>query len=146
VDAAASASLSYSRRFTNASIGYSHGVNAGSGVIPGALSDSFYASVGHTYGRKWVASANAAYARSTGLTLLSSGSPTVPVNAVYDTTFGGVQVTRAFNTHFSGYASYGFQDQSTNYALAAQNAFRGTAHTFGIGVTYTPRSTRLGQF
>jgi hypothetical protein len=146
LDAAASASLSYSRRFTNASIGYSHGVNAGSGVIPGALSDSFYASVGHTYGRKWVASINGAYARSTGLTLLSSGSPGVPVNAVYDTTFGGVQVTRAFSTHFSGYASYGFQDQSTNYALAAQNAFRGTAHTVGIGVTYTPRSTRLGQF
>jgi hypothetical protein len=146
VDAAVSANLSYSRRFTSASVGYSHGVNAGSGVLAGAISDSAFVYVGHTFGRKWVASLNAGYSRSTGLTQLSNGSPLVPVNEVYDTVFGGVQVTRAISAHFSGYASYTAQNQTSNYAGGAQNALNGTSQTFGIGITFTPRSTRLGQF
>lgn len=148
VNAAATASISYSRKLTNASIGYSHGVNAGSGVIPGAISDSFSASVGHTYGRKWVASLSGAYSRSAGLTLQSTGNSAAATNEIFDTTFGGAQLTRSFNTHFSGYLSYGIQNQSTNYSAiaSAQNAFHGTSQTFGIGVSFTPRSTRLGQF
>jgi hypothetical protein len=146
LNAAGSASLTYSRKLTNAAVNYSHGVNAGSGVLPGALSDSIYGSVGHTYGRLWVASVNGSYTRSSGLAVLSNGNPLVPVHAVYDTVYGGVQLTRAFGEHFSGYVSYGIQNQSSNKALAAQNAFSGTANTFGIGVTFTPRSTRLGQF
>jgi hypothetical protein len=145
LNASASASLSYSRRLTSASVGYSHGLNAGSGVLGGAISDSVYASVAHTYGRKWVSSVNAGYAHSSGLTLLYQSS-LVPVNQVYDTVFGGVQVTRAFGPHFSGYASYTAQHQSNNLSGGAPNALNGTAHTFGIGITYTPRSTRLGQF
>jgi len=146
LNAAASANLSYSRGFTNASVGYLRGVNAGSGVLPGAESDSVFASIGHTYGRKWVTSATVGYSHSSGLTLLTSGNTAVPTHETYDTVFGGVQVTRAFTSHFSGYASYTVQNQSNNFPLGAQNALNGTSQTFGIGVTYTPRSTRLGQF
>ncbi len=146
VNAAASANLSYSRRFTSASVAYSHGVNAGSGVLAGALSDSVFVYVGHTFGRKWVASLNAGYSRSTGLAQLPNSSSLVPVNEVYDTVFGGVQVTRAISARFSGYLSYTAQNQTSNYAGGAQNALNGTSQTFGIGITFTPRSTRLGQF
>jgi hypothetical protein len=146
VNAAVSANLLYSRRFTSASVGYSHGVNAGSGVLPGALSDSVFASAARTFGRKWVASVNAGYSRTTGLTQLSNGSSLVPVNEVYDTVFGGVQLTRAFSARFSGYMSYTAQSQTSNYAGGAPNALNGTSSTFGVGLTYTPRSTRLGQF
>jgi hypothetical protein len=147
LNVAASANVSYSRGFTNASVGYSRGVNAGSGVLSGALSDSVYASVGQTYGRKWVASLNTGYSHSSGLTLLTTtGTSFVPVNETYDTFFGGVQVRRGFGPHFSGYASYTAQNQSNNFPLGAQNALNGTSQTIGIGVTFTPRSTRLGQF
>jgi len=148
LNAAASASLSYVRGSTSASVGYSHGVNAGSGVLPGALSDSVYGSVGHTYGRKWVASGTGGYTHSSGLTLLSAttGSAAVPTHEIYNTVFGGIQLTRGFSTHFSGYASYEVQRQTNNYGLGAQNALNGTSQTLGIGVTFTPRSTRLGQF
>jgi len=145
-DVAATASISYQRGFTSAFLGYSRGVNGGSGVLPGALSNGFSGSLAHTYGRKWVASLNGAYARSSGLTQLSNGSSIVPTNEIYDTAYGGAQLTRRFSVHFSGYVSYGVQHQSNNYSLGAQNALDGTSQTFGIGVTYTPRSTRLGQF
>jgi hypothetical protein len=148
---AASASLSYSRGLTNGAVNYSRGVNAGSGVLSGALSDSVYASLDHTYGRKWVASLTAGYSHSSGLTQLAAGTPvqvnvSVPVHVTYDTFFGAAQVRRGFGPHLSGYASYTVQDQSNNFPPGAQNALNGTSHTIGVGVTFTPRSTRLGQF
>jgi hypothetical protein len=146
LNAAASAGLSYQHRFTTASVNYSHGVNGGSGVLPGALSDSVFATVAHTYGRNWVASLNAAYTHSAGLTELSNGTTLAPVHSVFDTVFGGAQLTRRINTHFSGYASYEAQNQSENNVFAGQNALNGTSQTFAIGITFTPRSTRLGQF
>lgn len=142
---AASAGLSYSRGFTNASVGYSRGVNGGSGVLPGALSDSVSGSLGHSYGHNWVASINAAYTHTSGLTQLT-GIPTAPTHLVYNTVFGGVQVTRRISEHLSGYLSYEAQNQSNNYSSGAGNALNGTSHTFGIGISFSPRSTRLGQF
>jgi hypothetical protein len=143
----ASANLGYSRGFTNASVNYTRGVNAGSGVLTGALSDSVYASVGHTYGRKYVASLTMGYSHSSGLGQLVTGATSfIPVHETYDTFFGGVQVRRGFGPHLSGYASYTVQSQSNNLPVGAPNALSGTSQTLGFGVTFTPRSTRLGQF
>jgi hypothetical protein len=145
---AVSASLGYSHRLTNASVSYSRGVNNGSGIVPGALTDTVTASLAHSYGRDWVASVSASYTHTSGLTLLTTGVPGVPVNEVYDTVFGGAQVTRRISSHFSAYASYSVQDQSNNLpaGVGARNALNGTSQTFGIGISYSPRSTRLGQF
>jgi hypothetical protein len=150
LNVAASAGVTYSRGLTNAAVSYSRGVNGGSGVLPGALSDTVTASLGHSYGRNWVASINAAYTHTAGLTQLATGVPTAPTNLVYDTVFGGAQVTRRISAHFSGYISYEAQNQSNNFSLPGQNvpqnALNGTSQTFGIGITFSPRSTRLGQF
>ena len=146
VDVAASAGLSYSHVVTNASVFYSHGVNGGSGVLPGATADSFSASLGHSYGRNWVASLTVSYTHTAGLTQLTAEGVGAPTHEVYDTVYGGGQLTRRINAHFSAFASYTIQNQTNNYSLPAQNALNGTSQTFGIGITYTPRSTRLGQF
>jgi hypothetical protein len=150
LNVAATAGVSYSRGLTNASVSYSRGVNGGSGVLPGALSDTVSASLSHSYGRNWVASVSAAYTHTSGLTQLTTGIPSAPTNAVYDTVFGGAQATRRISAHFSGYISYGAQNQSSNFSSptqnAGQNALNGTSQTFGIGITFSPRSTRLGQF
>jgi hypothetical protein len=142
-----SASLSYSRALTNASVFYTHGVNGGSGVLPGATADTLSASLGHSYGRNWVASANFTYTRSAGLAQLATGS-SASTTEIYDTVYGGGQVTRRINAHFSAFASYTVQNQTSNYSspIFSQNALNGTSQTFGIGITFTPRSTRLGQF
>jgi hypothetical protein len=144
----ASAGLSYSRALTNASVFYSHGASGGSGVLPGATADSVSGSLGHSYGRNWVASVNFTYSHTAGLAQLTTGSSTASTKEVYDTVYGGGQVTRRINAHFSAFASYTAQNQTSNYAspIFSQNALNGTSQTFGIGITFTPRSTRLGQF
>lgn len=145
VNLALSADLAYVRRTTNASVFYTRGVNGGSGVIPGALSDSFSAAVGRAYGRNWVASLSGSYVRTSGLSQFA-GTGSVPTNVVFNTDFIGGQVTRRISNTFSAYGSYTFQNQSFSNSFLTQNAFNGTSQTFGIGITYTPRSTRLGQF
>ncbi|MEI9978118.1 MAG: hypothetical protein WDN23_03825 [Edaphobacter sp.] len=146
LSAAASASLNYTRNVTNASLNYSRGANAGSGVIPGALSDTILGSVGRTFGRKWVTSADGGYAHSTGLAEYTVEGFLIGINEVYNTVFAGVQLTRGLSVHYSTYASFTVQHQTSNYSFAGLNGFNGTSEVFGIGITFTPRSTRLGQF
>ena len=144
LNVAASANLTYSRKFTTATLSYTRGVNGGSGVLPGAFSDSVGFGVSRAYGRNWVASLNGAYTRTSGLTYIANSL--APTHELYDTVYGGVQVTRRFSTNFSGYLTYTALDQSTNYSVGPQNVLSGTSQIFGIGVTFSPRSTRLGQF
>jgi hypothetical protein len=142
---AATGSISYQRGFTTAAVAYSRGVSGGSGVVPGANSDIVSGSLAHTYGRNWVASLNVGYSHTAGLTQQLTNGSLVPRNLTYDTVYGGAQLTRRINEHFSGYVSYFAQNQTNNFSLT-QNAFNGTSQTFGVGITFTPRSTRLGQF
>ena len=146
INVAGTAGVTYSRGLTNASVSYSRGVNGGSGVLPGALGDTVNGSLSHSYGRNWVASINAAYTHTSGLTQLFTGVPIGQTNSVYETVFGGAQVTRRISTHLSGYLSYTAQNQSSNFSVPGQNSLNGTSHTFGIGISFSPRSTRLGQF
>ena len=146
LNVAVSAGLTYSRRFTNASVNYVRGVNSGSGVLPGGLSDSVFASGGRAYGRNWVVSVNGAYTRTTGLTLIPTGTTLASTHEIFNTVYAGFQVTRRLSSYLSGYLSYTAEDQSASDSLAAQNALDGTSQTFGIGISFSPRSTRLGQF
>ncbi len=66
LNAYGSASLTYSLGLTSAGVSYSHGVNGGSGVLPGAISDTISGSLGHSFGRKWVAALSGGYVRSSG--------------------------------------------------------------------------------
>lgn len=147
VSVAGSAGLSYVKRYTTASVGYSRGVTPGSGVIPGAETDSVHGSIGRPYGRNWLVTASGAYTHSAGLGEVAVSSTELAIfKQSFNTVFGGVQVSHSFSEHFSGYASYFAQDQTTNISIPGQNAFSGVGQTIGVGVTFTPRSTRLGQF
>jgi len=143
---AASASLSYSHKLTNAVVSFTRGANAGSGVIPGAISDSVLGSAGRLIGHKWVGSVDAGYVHSQGLAIVPVEGSLVGISEIYNTTFGGVQVTRGFGVHYSVYSSFTVQHQTSNFAYPGVNAFNGTSETFAVGITFTPRSTRLGQF
>jgi hypothetical protein len=147
------ASLIYGGEFINANLSYMRGANGGSGVQPGAISDALAASVGRSYGPDWVASLAANYTRTSGLLAPSAlvGSPDLNALLPYgggsgNTVFGGAQVSRRLGESLSAFASYNLQHQSIDSSLASQNAFSGFTQTFGIGLTFTPRSTRLGQF
>lgn len=133
---AASVSLSYSRKSISYAVGYNHGVNSGSGVQTGAISDGVSASAQRTYGRRWAASLTASFTRTSGL-----------VNGnISSTEYGGAQVNRRLASKLSGFISYTAIHQSVDQALAAQNAFNGFSQSFSLGITFTPRLARLGQF
>lgn len=137
------AGLNYGRRLTNYSVRYTHGVNGGSGVQPGALTDNVSFSAGHTFGKEWSGSATFAYFRTSGLVTFTPQQG--PFNATTNTEYGTLQLTHGFSRTLSGYASYTAQNQSLSQVLTT-NAFNGISHIFGIGVSWTPQSTRLGDF
>lgn len=146
LSAGASASASYVHGRTTAGVAYSRGVNAGSGVLPGAESDTVSGSVGHPYGREWLVAVTGSYQHSRGLTDVGVEGVTVAVKETFNTVYGGVQVSHSFSPHFSGYASYTVANQNIVNEIPGQNAFDGTSQTIGIGISFTPKSTLLGQF
>jgi hypothetical protein len=135
--------VSYSRRLSNYNVRYMHGVNGGSGVQPGALSDSVMATAGRTFNARWAGSASMVYTRTSGLLAISQASS---INGITNTEYGILQLTHGFSRTLSGYASYTAQNQSFNQGILVPNAFNGLSHIFGIGVSWTPRATRLGEF
>jgi len=139
------AGLGYNRRLNNYNLRYTHGVNGGSGVQPGALSDTVTGSASRTFSQQWAGTASLVYTRTSGLLFLVPGVPGTNNNAI-NTVYGTLQVTHGFTRTISGYASYTAQNQSVNQGLLTPNAFNGTSHIFGIGVSWTPQSTRLGDF
>jgi hypothetical protein len=138
------AGLTYGRRLTSYSLRYTHGVNGGSGVQPGALSDNVTGTVGRTFGAKWAGSASFVYTRTSGL--LALGSTLNGRNGITNTEYGTLQLTHGFTRTISGYASYTAQNQSYNQGILAPNALNGISHIFGVGVSWSPQSTRLGEF
>ena len=143
--------LSYTLGMARMSLSYSRGVNGGSGVQPGALSDDLSASIGRAYGRDWMASLSGSYTRTSGLVqngaLVDTSNPLFSyaggnTNLIY----GGVQVSRRLSDSLSAFASYNLQHQSIDNSLALQNAYSGLTHTFGVGISFSPHSTFLGQF
>lgn len=139
------AGANYSHQLINYSVRYSHGVNGGSGALPGGISDNVSASVGRNFGRQWAAAAIFSYSRTSGLLSLFPNTPS-SISGSIDTEYGTLQVTHGFTRTISGYASYTAQNQSVNQVLAVPNVFSGLSHTFGIGVTWAPQSKRLGEF
>jgi hypothetical protein len=137
------AGASYTRQLSNYSVRYTHGVNGGSGVQPGALSDSVMATANRTFNARWAGSASMVYTRASGLLAVSQASS---INSVSNTEYGILQLTHGFSRTLSGYASYTAQNQSFSEGALVPNAFNGTSHIFGIGVSWTPRATRLGEF
>jgi hypothetical protein len=131
-----SASLSIARKVVSFGASYNHGVNSGSGVQTGAISDSFSGSASRSYGRMWATSASLSYSRTSGLV----------DNNISSSVFGGLQVSRRLTNTLSGFASYTAVHQSANSFLVSQNAFSGFTQSFSIGITFAPRMTRLGQF
>ncbi|MDE1178114.1 MAG: hypothetical protein PW789_16170 [Edaphobacter sp.] len=136
--------INYVRPMDSFGLRYTHGVNGGSGAFAGAEADSVSATYNHTINRNWAASAWVNYTHTTGLLYVlpdaTNGSGAI------NTEYGTVQVMHGFTRTISGYASYTAQNQDVNTPLASQNVYSGLSHTIGIGVSWAPKSTRLGEF
>jgi hypothetical protein len=136
VTVAANVFLSYTKKLTSASLGYSRGVNSGSGVQLGAIGDTVSAGVQHSYGKQWTGAVTANYSHTTGLVY----------NSTTSTVYGGLQVSRRLTSSLSAFASYTGIHQSIDTTVTSQTAFSGFTQAFAIGISFAPRMTRLGQF
>ena len=147
-------SLTYNHRDLTGGVNYTRAVEGGSGVQAGVLADSVSASIGRSYGRDWMTSVSANYTHASGLVqngAVVGSNAGSNANLLYssgttNTIYGGTQVSRRLSDSLSVFASYNLQHQSIDSSLASQNAFSGLTQTFGVGITFSPRSTRLGQF
>ena len=153
LDVSVDAGVTYSRNRTTVSVHATRGVNGGSGVQPGALATGVQGVVNHDFSRSWALSFSETYFHTSGLSQLDPAITSNPVLASYFTTgaisseYSAVQVSRRFTDNLSGFASYTAQDQFLpNTPVANSTALSGLSNVFGIGVSFSPRSTRLGQF
>ncbi len=146
----ATASATYVRRFGTFGVSYSRGANGGSGVLPGAFSDSITGSASRAYGHNWALSGNIGYVRTTGLS--SNLNPTLVVipgvgsYGNFDSTFAGGQVTRRLTDAFSAFASYTAFNQTYGNVRNVPGAVASLIQSFAVGVSWYPKSTNLGQF
>ena len=128
-----SASLSYATRTTGLFANYDRSVNAGSGVVFGAISDSVSVGMNRPINRDWILGMDLGYSHNVGLTPIEGVIPS------YDTIFGSAQVSRRLTESLSMYGSYTAISQSANNQPAAQAAvFSGTNSIISIGITFAP--------
>jgi hypothetical protein len=147
----ANLNLNYILGMSRVSLSYSRGTNGGSGVQPGAVSDDLSASISRTYGPDWTASLSGNYTHTSGL--LQNGALVGSSNSLFpyaggntNLIYGGAQVSRRLSDSLSAFASYNLQHQSIDNSLALQNAYSGVTQTLGVGISFSPHSTSLGQF
>ena len=136
----ASASLTYSRRTTTASVSYSRATNAGSGVVFGALTSTIGGTVREQFSRNWQGALTASYAQSESLAEIAG------INEDYHSTYGGGQISRRLSRSFSAYFSYTAVTQNENNVVVVQPAYSGLSQTFSVGITYSPGAQHLGHF
>lgn len=141
-----SVNASYSRKVSTFSLSYSRGSNGGSGVQQGSISDTVVASYLHSYGRDWQMAISGSYIHSKALIQNQEIFTLLGISGSYDSAYGGVQFSRRLGPHASAFFSYTAAGQASSGSNSSPNVFSGVMQTFGIGVTWTPRSTQLGQF
>lgn len=149
--ASGSAGVTYTRRFGTFGAAYSRGANGGSGVLPGAISDSLGGTYSRSFGRDWAASANVGYSRTSGLGNAANlgliGLPTLGTYGGFNSLFAGGQVTRRISQSISAFVSYtGFKQTYGNAGTNVPGSINGVVQSFALGISYYPRSVNLGQF
>ena len=135
----AAVSANYSARLGGLSASYSRGTSSGSGVSFGSLSQSLQASAQHRFGRALNGSLNVAYSRSTNI----PNAVTLPFTT--NASVAGVQLNRAVWQNFSVFVTYTVERQSVQGAGLSSNTFNGLFQVIGAGLTYSPKSLRLGR-
>ncbi len=129
---AASASVSDAFRVGTASLGYSHGVQGGSGYLLGAEEDIASANFSRNLGRSASAGLTAAYMRTAGL----NG------NGVTNGKYAGGQASRQLGKVFSVFVDYTVMAQSSSSTLSS-TALRGLTQVIGFGIGYSPREMHI---
>ncbi len=131
-------------------VSYSRGINAGSGVQTGSISDSVTGSLSRRFGPSWSTSLNAGFTRSQGLATMPTPANVAVLGIANSGSikgfYGGAQASRRISRSVSATGSYTALTQSSSNALTTQATLSGTVQSFALGISYSPRQTHLGFF
>jgi len=138
-DLGVAASLTYAGRNTGTYLSYSRGVSGGSGVIPGAFTDTVSIGANRPMGRDWQAGINGSYSRSVALFEVNG------LQTRIRSIFGAVQLSRRLTEDLSCYGGYTAIDQSITTPTLTENAFSGIRHIVSFGITFSPPPLHRAQ-
>jgi hypothetical protein len=123
-------SANYQTRSTTASLNYTRGASAGSGIATqvGIHNDNASANLMRQFGKNVNVTATGSYMRTTQLNQVGTTNAKT----------AGVSATRRFGRSFTVFANYTATQQTTSSVLTP-NAIHGLSQVIGFGVGYSPR-------
>jgi hypothetical protein len=121
--------IRYGLRKTELVASYSHSVTGGSGILPGATTDSAQLSLGHEAVRKWRGMLTLGYAHNKALSL---GPQTA--NSQYNSGFLNLELNRSLRSGFWLYMMYNLQQSPLQCEPGVCN--NDWRHIVGIGVRW----------
>jgi len=126
-------SLSYALERGSLGLSYMHGVNAGSGVLVGAVGDTVGVTANRALAREFTGGLRFGYARNSSL----NGPTQLFANRNYDYWYGGADLNHPFGRYLSLVMSYQFQRETSNSPLCIGSSC-GTfsRNTISIGFTW----------
>jgi hypothetical protein len=111
--ASINSALQYQLRRVSISAAYNHGVSGGSGVLAGAVTDNFTATVGRQVSRTFNVSWNLGYSRNRGIQV----NGTTSASQTFDYWFTGVNVSHPLGRTMNVFLSYQLQYQNTGASV-----------------------------
>ena len=133
VYASINAAVQYQLKRVSTSAAYNHGVTAGSGVLAGAITDSFTGTVGRQVARTLSVSWNVGYSRNRGIQLAG----TTTANQTFDYWFTGVNLSHPLGRTMNVFLNYQLQYQNTGASVCTGPGCSGSLTrnqiTFGFG-------------
>ena len=130
---AGNANLEYTLgSITSANLRYIRGMNGGSGVFAGGMTDSVQLGISRVLSRNSILALTGSFARTEAL----------QTALVTTTKYGGAQISHHLGRSASAYLSYTAMAQSAP-SSSPGNVLTGLTHVFGIGFEFSPRETRL---
>lgn len=126
-------SLSYALERGGLGLSYMHGVNAGSGVLVGAVADTVGVTANRALSRQFNGGLRFGYARNSSL----NGPTQLFTNRNYDYWYGGADLNHPFGRYLSLVISYQFQRETSNSPLCIGSSC-GTfsRNTISVGFTW----------
>src|SRR6202790_1718871 len=130
------ASLSYRFEWGEATLGYNHGTNGGSGILVGATGDNVNANVTRRITRVWNARANFGYGREQAFGAVGFSTP------AYNSYYLGAGLDRPIgrNSYLSfGYTAYIVNTNQAGCGIIACTAGTYTQHQIAVGYQWHTR-------
>ncbi|MGC2331961.1 MAG: hypothetical protein WA581_10945, partial [Candidatus Acidiferrales bacterium] len=130
-------SLQYQLRRVGLRVSYYHGVDAGSGVLGGAVADIVSGSATRQMSRTFSSGVTAGYSRNTGLIFTS----TTPTNQTYGYWFAGASLSHPISETLGLTFSYQlqYQDSTGSFCIGATCGTSVTRNVFSFGVGWHER-------